>query len=72
MAQLFDHRRHPKFESGKKMREEILADFLANFQSANDNGRVSEAEFLAFYGAQSAAVDSDIHFDWLVRSTWKI
>ncbi|KAL3068509.1 hypothetical protein niasHT_030800 [Heterodera trifolii] len=67
----FDHRRQPQFESGKKSREELLASFLDTFEPDPD-GQVLAIEFLAFYAAKSAAVQNDIHFDWMLRSQWKL
>ena len=65
---------NPEFLEGRKTRDEILQDFLNNFDGArgNNDGVVTRQEWDDYYAAVSANIDNDNHFIQLMRNAWKL
>uniref|UniRef100_A0A1I7YGF1 Calcyphosin-like protein n=2 Tax=Steinernema glaseri TaxID=37863 RepID=A0A1I7YGF1_9BILA len=73
MEGVYEHRRHPQFISGEKSKEEIFQQFLRNFEiGGHVDGRVTKEEFVNYYAGISAAIDTDIYFDLMMRNSWKL
>lgn len=72
IAGIYDVSMNPDFLEGKKTREEILTDFLANFEGAKGNrdGRISKQEWADYYTDLSMSVPSDEYFVRMMESTW--
>jgi len=78
IAGIYDVSMNPEFLEGRKSREDILTDFLSNFEgnsriegaSAGD-GNVSWAEFLDYYTDLSMSTPSDEYFVRMMESTWQ-
>uniref|UniRef100_A0A914X615 EF-hand domain-containing protein n=1 Tax=Plectus sambesii TaxID=2011161 RepID=A0A914X615_9BILA len=65
--------KHPKYISGEKSKEDLFKDFLKTFEmSEHPDGIVTRDEFLNYYAGLSASIDSDIYFDLMMRTCWKI
>jgi hypothetical protein len=63
---------HPKFKTGEMSEEEILADFLQNFNDVNRDGRIQRDEWNEYYAAVSSSIDDDEHFCLLMKIAWKL
>jgi len=72
IAGIYDVSMNPEFLEGRKTREEILADFLNNFDGArgNNDGKVSRDEFFDYYTDLSMSTPSDEYFVRMMESTW--
>lgn len=71
---IYDVSMNPEFLEGRKTREEILIDFLSNFEGAkgNDDGRVTKQEFFDYYTDLSMSTPSDEYFVRMMESTWQV
>ena len=60
------------FIEGRKSREQILTEFLSNFEGAkgNKDGIVTKDEFFDYYTDLSMSVPSDEYFVRMMESTW--
>ena len=64
---------NPEFLEGKKTKDEILAEFLNNFDGArgNNDGIVTWAEFYDYYCDLSMSTPSEEYFVQMMESTWQ-
>ncbi|CAI5799227.1 calcyphosin [Podarcis lilfordi] len=70
---VYNGRSHPKFKSGEWTEEQVFRSFLDSFDSPDDkDGKVTAEEFLNYYSAVSASIDSDDYFVGMVKAAWKI
>merc|ERR1719451_124826 len=71
---IYDVSMNPEFLEGKKTKDEILAEFLNNFDGArgNNDGCVTWAEFYDYYGDLSMSTPSDEYFVRMMESTWQV
>ena len=74
IGQIYDVSMNPEFLEGRKTREEILADFLNNFDGArgNNDGRVTKQEWDDYYTDLSMSTPSDEYFVRMMESTWQV
>ena len=63
---------HPKVVSGDITEDEAFLEFLTNFGDKNNNGYITITEWVDYYSAVSAEVQSDDHFCKLVKSYWNL
>jgi len=65
---------NPEFLEGKKTKNEILGEFLNNFESVRDNNSVTITwdEFYDYYSDLSMSTPSDEYFVRMMESTWQI
>ena len=63
---------HPKVISGDITEDEAFLEFLTNFGDKFNNGYITLTEWVDYYSAVSAEVQSDDHFCKLVRSYWNL
>jgi len=72
IGSIYDVSMNPEFLEGRKTREEILADFLNNFDGAkgNNDGKVSMKEWTDYYTDLSMSTPSDEYFVRMMESTW--
>ena len=75
----FNPRGHPDFVCGKKSEEEILSEFLDNFdyhfnllnQGRNpDDEEVTKQEFIDFYRYISNGIEDDNYFNKMMSGVW--
>ena len=64
---------HPEFIEGKKTKEEIIVEFLNNFDGAkgNNDGIVSRNEFFDYYTDLSMSTPSEEYFIRMMESVWQ-
>jgi Ca2+-binding EF-hand superfamily protein len=69
---IYDVSMNPEFLEGKKSKDEILAEFLNNFDGArgNNDGIVTWEEFYDYYSDLSMSTPSDEYFVRMMESTW--
>lgn len=65
---------NPEFIEGRKSREQILTDFLSNFEGAKGNrdGILTKQEFFDYYTDLSMSCPSDEYFVRMMESTWQV
>lgn len=65
---------NPEFLEGRKTRDEILTDFLSNFEGAkgNKDGIVTLKEFVDYYTDLSMSTPSDEYFVRMMESVWQV
>lgn len=69
---IYDVSMNPEFIEGRKTKEQILTEFLTNFEGARGNrdGTISMNEFVDYYTDLSMSVPSDEYFVRMMESTW--
>lgn len=69
---IYDVSMNPEFLEGRKTKDEILAEFLNNFDGArgNNDGIVTWEEWCDYYGDLSMCTPSDEYFVKMMESTW--
>jgi len=72
IASIYDVSMNPEFLEGRKTRDEILQDFLNNFDGAkgNNDGVVTKQEWVDYYTDLSMSTPSDEYFVRMMESTW--
>lgn len=53
-------------------KDQILSDFLAQWDTLKADGVVNFAEFEDYYKDVSASIDDDEYFEAVVRAAWKL
>lgn len=73
MIGIFDVSRNPDFLEGRKTRDEILTEFLSNFegQRGDKNGIITWQEFYDYYSDLAMSTPSDEYFVRMMESTWQ-
>jgi hypothetical protein len=70
---IYDVSRNPEFLESRKTKEEILNDFLSNFEGARGdrNGSITKVEFWDYYTDLSTCLPSEEYFVRMMESTWQ-
>lgn len=63
---------HPRVVSGDITEDEAFLEFLTNFGDKRNDGCITLTEWVDYYSAISAEVQSDEHFCKLVKAYWNI
>jgi Ca2+-binding EF-hand superfamily protein len=73
IVQIYDVSMNPEFIEQKKTKEQILTEFLNNFEGAKGNrdGLVSYQEFFDYYTDLSMSVPNDEYFVRMMESAWQ-
>lgn len=69
---VYDTSYHPDVRSGKLTHAEALRDFMAQWDTIEQDGIVTEEEFLEYYKNVSASIDNDDMFELMIRNSWRI
>ncbi|XP_014260322.1 calcyphosin-like protein [Cimex lectularius] len=72
MRGLYSVKKNTKFLSGEETEEEIKQKFCSIFEKGMSSGKISREEFFHYYYGISASIESDIHFDLMMRQTYKL
>jgi Ca2+-binding EF-hand superfamily protein len=72
IVHIYDVSMNPEFLEGRKTKEEILSEFLNNFDGprGNNDGVVTWEEFYDYYSDLSMSTPSDEYFVKMMESTW--
>jgi len=63
---------HPEFQAGTKTRDQILTEFMSQWDTIKQDGIVSVEEFEEYYKDVSASIDRDDEFELMIRNAWHI
>lgn len=72
IASAYDASEHPEVKDGTKTEEEVLTEFMSQWDRLEADGVVSRAEFIDYYKDVSASVDDDEYFELMIRNAWHI
>lgn len=69
---IYDVTLNPEFLEQRKTKDEILTDFLSNFEGARGDrdGIITKKEFFDYYTDLSSCTPSDEYFVRMMESTW--
>lgn len=69
----YNVKQHPDYQNGRLTEQDILAKFLAKFESnTSTDGVLTHDEFIDYYSGVSASIDEDLYFDLMMRKAWKL
>ncbi len=68
----YDTSQHPQVISGEKKPEEVITEFMQQWETNKADGIVTREEFLEYYKDVSASVDNDDYFELMMRNAWHI
>ena len=76
---MFNASRHPEVVAGKKTEQEILGEWLDNFETFNEynetgikNRRVTFDEFINYYNMISMSIEDDRYFEYMINNCWNL
>jgi len=77
---VYSARFHPDVKAGKKTEDEVLAEFLDNFEyhfSILNDGKTKDRsidldEFYEYYNNISMSIDDDKYFELMMNSAWNL
>jgi len=73
VAKMYNASKHPEVLTGSKSAEEILHEFLDNFDVGGEvDGKVTKEEFVNYYSNISASIDNEDYFELMIRNAWHI
>ena len=74
IIQIYDVSMNPDFIQQRKTKEQILNEFLSNFEGAKGNrdGTVTRDEFIDYYTDVSMSVPNDEYFVRMLESVWQM
>ena len=72
LANVYDVTHHPKFKNGQLSKDQILEEFLSQWDTLQKDGRVSRDEFEDYYKDVSASIDDDDYFELMIRNAWQL
>lgn len=74
IAGIYDVSCNPEFIEGRKTKEQILADFLNQFDGSrgNNDGVVTWDEWQEYYAELSMSTPSDEYFVRMMEQTWQV
>ena len=76
----YNAKKHPDVISGKKNEEEVLAEFLDNFEyhfsllnsNKTKDGKITFDEFCEYYNNISMSISDDRYFESIMNSAWNL
>ena len=72
IAQAYDVTQHPKFKTGEMSRNDILTEFMAQWDRNVRDGKVTKEEWIDYYRDVSASIDEDDYFELMIRNAWHL
>lgn len=72
LVNTYDVTHHPKFISGEMTKDDILKEFMAQWDTGTKDGKVTFEEFVEYYNDVSASIDKDNYFELMMRNAWHI
>jgi len=68
----YDVSMHPKFKSGEMSKNDILNEFMAQWDRNVRDGKVTKEEWIDYYRDVSASIDDDDYFELMIRNAWHL
>jgi hypothetical protein len=68
----YDPSFHPDVKAGRKTADQVLCDFMSQWDTIKKDGIVSLEEFMEYYKDVSASIDRDDEFELMIRNAWHI
>ena len=62
----------PQVVSGEKTADQIFEEFMGCLGDKNTDGVITQKEFIDYYAALSASVDTDEQFAQILTNAWKL
>uniref|UniRef100_A0A1A9W9J8 EF-hand domain-containing protein n=1 Tax=Glossina brevipalpis TaxID=37001 RepID=A0A1A9W9J8_9MUSC len=74
LKNVYSVKENPKYQSGEKTEDELLTEFLNNFEGnrGNNDGTVTKEEFVNYYATISASIDNNMYFDLMMRRAFAL
>ena len=72
IATLYDASYHPDVRDGKRTKEEVLREFMSQWDTQVKDGIITFSEFCDYFADVSASVDTDDYFAQMMKSCWKL
>ena len=72
LVDTYDVSFHPKFKSGEMSKNDILNEFMSQWDTVTKDGKVTLEEFIEYYNDVSASIDEDDYFELMMRNAWHI
>ena len=70
LSGVYSVEKHPKYISGEKTKDQIFKKFLNSFGDKNEDGVITQKEFLEYYSAVSSSIDDDEYFVKVIKNAW--
>lgn len=68
----FNAKSHPDVASGKRSEEDVMLDFMGQWDTLEKDGIVTREEFEEYYKGISCLIDSDDYFELMITNAWHI
>ncbi|XP_046805722.1 calcyphosin-like protein isoform X1 [Lucilia cuprina] len=74
LKHVYSVKEHPKYETGEMTEDELLRDYLNNFEGVrgNNDGTITKEEFTNYYASISASIDNNMYFDLMMRRAFAL
>ncbi|XP_037953937.1 calcyphosin-like protein isoform X2 [Teleopsis dalmanni] len=74
LKNVYSVRDNPKYKSGEMSEDDILTEFLQNFEGGrgDNDGKITKEEFVNYYATISASIDNDLYFDLMMRRAFAL
>ncbi|XP_075147241.1 calcyphosin-like protein isoform X1 [Haematobia irritans] len=74
LKNVYSVKEHPKYETGEMSEDELLTDYLNNFEGGrgNNDGIITKEEFVNYYASISASIDNNMYFDLMMRRAFAL
>ena len=72
IAIAYDVTQHPKFKTGEMSKNDILSEFMAQWDKNVRDNKVTIEEFIDYYKDVSASIDEDDYFELMIRNAWHL
>lgn len=72
LSKAYDVTQHPKFITGEMTKNQVLEEFMAQWDTGKKDNKVTKEEFENYYADVSASIDRDDYFELMIRNAWHI
>lgn len=72
LQDVYDGSMHPNVLKGDKTEDEVLSDFMSQWDTLEQDGIVTFDEFCEYYKDVSCSIDDDDYFELMIRNAWKL
>ncbi len=72
IAVAYDCSEHPEVIAGTMTEDEVITEFMEQWETQEADGIITRAEFEDYYKDVSASIDDDDYFELMMRNAWHI